>query len=89
MTIPLRLTIQVILLDEIDSLLMARSDAATAHHDGALVNEFLAAWDGVASGGGRVLVVGTTNRHGSMVKSGRLRSATAGNHGLLRLHLEA
>ena len=33
----------VILLDEIDSLLMARSDAATAHHDGALVNEFLAA----------------------------------------------
>ena len=30
---------------------MARSDAATAHHDGALVNEFLAAWDGVVSAG--------------------------------------
>ena len=55
---------------------------------GALVNEFLAAWDGVASGGGRVLVVGTTNRHGSMLKVAVCR-ATAGHHGLLRLHLEA
>ena len=40
----------------------ARSDAASAHHDSSLVNEFLAAWDGIASEGGRVLVVGTTNR---------------------------
>ena len=44
-----RLAPAVILLDEIDSLLMSRSDSSSAHHDSSLVNEFLAAWDGIAS----------------------------------------
>lgn len=52
----------VILLDEIDSLLAARSDAQSAQFDAFLVNEFLSAWDGLTSGRKRVLVVGTTNR---------------------------
>ena len=52
----------VIVLDEIDSLLSARSDSPSGHHDASLVNEFLAAWDGLTTGAKRTLVVGTTNR---------------------------
>ena len=52
----------VVVLDEIDSLLSARSDSPSGHHDASLVNEFLAAWDGLTTGAKRTLVVGTTNR---------------------------
>ena len=35
----------VILIDEIDSMLTARSDSVAGHHDAQLVNEFLSAWE--------------------------------------------